>query len=82
MLVTTVAMAHPTVWVGTNTGHVMGYHHETLELLVAVQHHSCVEAIVAINGGSVLLVFGKWEFEDSSVMEGFSVWYSHLSIEQ
>ena len=71
-------MAHPTVWVGTNTGHVMGFNSKSLELLVAVQHHSIVESIVALEQGTVLMVFGKWKYEGDTVMEGFSVWQSHM----
>ena len=75
---TSVSMATQTVWVGTNTGHVMGFNRVTLELLVAVQHHSWVESIVAIDNGKMILVFGKWVMEDGNMMEGFSVWRSHI----
>lgn len=81
ILVTTVSMATATVWVGTNTGHVMGFNSKTLELLVAVQHHSIIESIVSLNEKAVLLVFGKWLVEESTgtVLEGFSAWQSHLA---
>ena len=55
----------------------MGFECSTLELHVAVQQHSCVESIVALDDGMVLLVFGKWKFEQENMMEGFSVWHSH-----
>ncbi len=79
ILITTVAMANPTVWVGTNTGHVMGYNNKSLELLVAVQHHSIVESIITLEQGTVLMVFGKWKCEqDTAMLEGFSIWQSHV----
>ena len=76
--VTTVNSSPNSVWVGTNTGHVLAFHPTTFELIVAVRHHNIVDTIVCLDNG-VLVIFGRWEYEgETSVMEGFSIWHSHI----
>ena len=65
------------VWVGTNTGQVIGFDPASLEVMVAVSQLQCVDALVALDDG-MMVVFGRWAADEkkSELMGGFSLWRS------
>lgn len=62
------------MWVGTNTGQVIGFNSSSLEVTVAISRHRCVDALVALDG--MLTVFGRWAVDEKKpeLVGGFSVW--------
>lgn len=65
------------VWVGTNTGQVIGFDSTSLEVMVAVNQLQCVDALVTLDDG-MMVVFGRWAADEkkSELMGGFSLWRS------
>ena len=65
------------VWVGTNTGQVIGFDSASLEVTMAVSQLQCVDALVALDDG-MMVVFGRWAADErkSELMSGFSLWRS------
>ena len=70
------------VWVGTNTGQVIGFDSTSLEVMVAVSQLQCVDALVALDDG-MMVVFGRWAADEkkSELMSGFSLWKSKFHMQ-
>ena len=74
-----MVMAGPhTVWVGTQTGFLLGFDPHNLQLVAVACRHSCVDSVVCAGEG-VMLVFGRWVF-DSVTVSGFTIWHSHINM--
>lgn len=78
-----VTASSKAMWVGTTTGHLLGFHHESFELITAIRQHACVDTAVCTPAG-MLLVFGRWSCgisgleQDATMVGGFAVWQVHI----
>ena len=77
-MVSTVTASPDTVWVGIQTGHLFGFSAHTHQLLVSVSSHSCVDTVVCVGNGA-MMVFGRWVLEETA-FAGFTVWQSHINM--
>ena len=66
------------VWVGTQTGYLLGFNPRSLQLTVVTCRVSCVDSVVCVGDG-VIVMFGRWVIEGTSV-SGFTVWHSHINM--
>ena len=65
------------VWVGTQTGYLLGYDPHSFQLMMVACRASCVDSVVCV-GEAMVVLFGRWVFEGIT-MSGFTVWHSHIN---
>jgi serine/threonine protein kinase len=78
--ITAVTVGPNAIWMGTTSGHLLGFNPVTFCLLTAVRQHCSVGAVVS-TPVNALVVFGYWSCGDTLVHKigGFSVWQLHMN---